>query len=427
MSIKSRKLGRFVICLLVALALAGIGFNALAKQKDEPRYPHATRHSPKSDLRDSSDQKKLQAAIDAVNSGDDTKAQEEAQKVIDSSHSKYAKGVAMQVLANIKFNEQDYKGAIDAYKKMLELNSVPNDVYYDSMYNMAAAYIADGQYQTALDELKVWREQGKRETADSYALEGNAYYRLDKYPEAIVAMKKAMSMTDKPKDSWNSILMASYAQSGQAGQASSVIEEQLAKDPTNKALAHNALVVFTQANEPDKALALLDRQKQQGMITTEEDYVSAAKFYASIAQNSAKPETALKGAQLLQEGLTKGVVKASADNYKLLGNAYMIGEDETKALQAYDKASPMASNGDIDYTRSQILGSQVQWAKARDVLTHGIARGVTHPGKAYLLLGKLNLGLKDRAAAKAAFTKAAQDAETRDAAHDELRKLSGKK
>ena len=42
------------------------------------------------------------------------------------------------------------------------------------MYNMVAAYIADGQYQPALDELKTWREQGKRETAESYAIEGNA-------------------------------------------------------------------------------------------------------------------------------------------------------------------------------------------------------------------------------------------------------------
>jgi hypothetical protein len=48
---------------------------------------------------------------------------------------------------------------------------------------------------------------------------------------------------------------------------------------------------------------------------------------------------------------------------------------------------------------------------------------VTHLGKAYLLLGKLNLGNKDRAAAKAAFTKAAQEAETRDEAKAQLAKL----
>jgi hypothetical protein len=61
------------------------------------------------------------------------------------------------------------------------------------------------------------------------------------------------------------------------------------------------------------------------------------------------------------------------------------------------------------------------------VLQKGIARGVTHSGKAYLLLGKLDLGNKDKAAAKAAFTKAAQDAETRDEAKAQLAKLGGTK
>lgn len=415
---------RATLSILLALAVALASVAAAAKdKKEEARYPDATRHAPKTDLSSQSDQKALQSAIDAVNGGDEAKAQAEAQKVLDSSRSKYAKGIALQVLANLKFNDQDYKGAIAAYKQLLDLNSVPNDTYFDSMYNMVQAYLVDGQYQAALDELKVWREQGRRDTADAYAVEGNAYYRLQKYPEAIAAMKKAIAMSDKPKDSWNSILMASYAESGQAGQASGLLDDQLAKDPTNKALAHNALVIYTQANQSDKAIALLDREQKQGMITAEDDYVSSAKFYASIAQNEAKPEIALKGAQLLQQGFDKGVVKASAENYKLLGDSYMVAQKEDQALVAYGKASPLSANGDLDYMRAEILGSQTEWAQARSVLQKGIARGVTHPGKAYLLLGKLNLGNKDRAAAKAAFTKAAQEAETRDEAKAQLAKL----
>ncbi len=428
MSKNPKQFIRAALCLLLAALFAAASLSALAKdKKEETRYPDAARHAPKSDLSSPSDQKMLQAAIDAVNSGDDAKAQQEAQKVLDSSRSKYAKGIALQVLANLKFNAQDYQGAIDTYKQLLDLNSVSNDTYFDSMYNMAAADVAAGQYQAALDELKLWREQGKRETAESHALEGNAYYRLQKYPEAIAAMKKAMSMTDKPKDSWNNILMASYAESGQAGQASDVIDQQLAKDPTNKALAHNALVVYTQAGQSDKALALLEREQKAGMISDNDDYVSAARFYASIAQNEAKPDIALKGADLLKDGLAKGMVKADAGNYKLLGDSYMIAQKEDQALAAYGKASPLANNGDIDYVRAEILGSQTEWAQARDVLQKSIARGVTHKGKAYLLLGKLNLGLKDRAAARAAFLKAVRDDETRDDAQAQLAKLGGKK
>jgi len=425
----SKQMGSWIrnaACVVLVAAFALMSLSAVAKD-EKTHYPNASRHEPKSDLTNPGDQKALQAAIDSLNGGDEAKAQENAQKVIDSSKSKYAKGIAYQILANVKFNAQDYKGAIENYQKLIELNSVGNDPYFDSMLNMANAYLADAQYQAALDQLKTWRAEGKRETADSYALEGNAYYRLQKYPEAIAAIKKAQSMTNEPKDSWNQLLMASLAESGQAGAASGVIEEQLKKDPNNKAVVHNAIVVYTLANENDKALALLDQERSKGMLTDEKDYVSAAKFYASIGQNSDKPAVAAKGGDVLAEGFSKGAVKASAENYKLMGDAYMIGQQEDKALAAYGKASPLASNGDIDLTRAQSLGSQTNWAEAKSVAEKAIARGVSKPGKANLLLGKLSLGAKDTAGAKAAFEKAKADAETRNDAEAELAKMRGGK
>lgn len=413
----------------VALLLAANGAAAAAAKKDEKStYPNATRSAPKSDLSSAADQKALQQGLDALNSGDDAKAQELLQKVLDSSKSKYAQGIALEGLANLKFNAAEYKEAIQTYKKLLELNSVPNDAYFDSMFNMVNAYMADEQYQAAQDQLKTWREQGKRETPDSYAIEGNIDYRMKKYPEAIAAIKKAQSMTDKPKDSWNSILMASYAESGQGSQASGVIDQELAKDPKNKKLIQNALVVYTQANETDKALALLDREHSQGLMTDESDYLTGARIYAKIAQESdSGGANALKGASLLQEGLGKGTVKASADNYKLLGDMYVIGADNDKALDAYNKAAPLATNGDIDIRRAQLMGAAQDFAGAKTAAEKAISRGVTHKGKAYVLLGKLKLGLKDNAGARAAFQQAQQDAETRDEAGEELKKVHGGK
>ena len=430
MNIMSINKDRWIQTLLyagVVLLFAATSVTALAKQEEKSNYPNATRSAPKSDLSSSSDQKTLKQGIDALNSRDDAKAQTELQKILDSSKSKYARGIALEGLANLKFNSGDYKAAIADYKQLLDLKSVPNDPYFDSMFNMVNAYVADEQYQAALDQLKLWRDQGKRETADSYAIEGNIHYREKKYPEAIAAIKKAQSLTDKPKDSWNSILMASYAESGQGGQAAGVLEQEMAKDPNNKKLIHNALVVYQQSNANDKALALLEREHAQGLMSDEEDYVTAAKFYASIGQNSDTPATAVKGAALLQEGMTKGIVKPTADNYKLIGDAYMIGQQEDHALGAYDKASPLAVNGDIDYRRAEILGAQQNWAAAKVAAQKAISRGPTHKGKAYLLLGKLNLGLGDKAAAKAAFEQAQQDPDTRRDAAAELSKAHGTK
>src|SRR5450432_70535 len=429
---KSMKKGSLIqgfLCAGVTLLLAMNSASAASKQDDnKSHYPNATRTEPKTDLKSSPEQKALQEGLNALNAGDDAKAQELLQKALDSSKSKYAQGIALEGLANLKFNAGDYKGSIETYRKLIELNSVPNDAYFDSMFNLVNAYMGDEQYQVAQDELKVWREQGKRETPDSYAIEGNIDYRMKKYPEAIAAIKKAQSMTDKPKDSWNSILMASYAESGQGSQASGVIDQELAKDPSNKKLIQNALVVYTQSNETDKALALLDRERSQGLITDENDYLTAARIYANIAQNTDTGATnGLKGANLLQQGLGKGTVKATADNYRLLGDSFMIAGENDKALDAYNKAAPLATNGDIDYRRAQVMGAAQNFADAKAAVQKAIARGVTHKGKAYLLLGKLNLGLKDNAGARTAFQQAQQDPETQSEAGEELKKVHGGK
>jgi hypothetical protein len=423
-------LTRAMLCGGLALLVMVNGAFAAAKKEDsKSHYPNATRSEPKSDLTSPADQKLLKAAVDAMNSGDEAKAQEDAQKILDSSKSKYAKGIALQVLANQKFNAADYKGAINDYKQLIELNSLPNDAHFDSMFNMVNAYVADEQYEAAANELKLWREQGKQEKAESYALEGNIDYRLQKYPEAIAAIKKAQSMTDKPQESWNTILMASYNESGQTGQASSVIDEQLAKNPKDKKTIQNALVIYSQANENDKAVKLLDRERAEGLLTDENDYLTAAKIYARTGQNSdtGGEQIALKGAALLQEGLSKGIVKGTVENYKLLGDSYMIAQDHAKALDAYNKAAPLAKNGDIDYVRAQVIGAEQNFAEAKAAVQKAISRGVTHKGKAYLLLGKLNLGLKDHAGAKAAFEQAAQDPETKSDAAEELKKVRGGK
>ncbi|WP_205746206.1 MULTISPECIES: tetratricopeptide repeat protein [Dyella] len=402
--------------------------SAPSKEKKEVLYPNATRTEPKLDLTSEKDQKALNDGLDAVNAQDKAKAEQILQPIIDSSKSKYAQALALQGLANLHYNEGDVKGAIDLLKRSLDNGILPNDTYFQLQYMLAQFYLNDEQYQQSIDTINKWRADGKKETAESYALQGNAYYRLEKYPEAIQAIQKAQSLTDKPQDSWNQILMASYSESGQGEKAAELAQKQLAANPNDTTAMNNAVAVLMQSQKYPEAIKLMESAKASGAFKTEKDYVNLAKLYLVTGQDSNDPKpNAAKAVAVLDEGMSKGAVPASYDNYKLLGDAAYVAEQPSKALDAYKKAMPLGKDGEVAVRAGQLMLSENKFGEAKTLIQQGIDKGVQRKGTAYMLLAEACRGLKDKPGAIAAMQKAAQQPETADKAKAWLKQANAGK
>lgn len=413
--------------LSLGLACSPVLAREHAKPKQEQQYPDATRVAPKLDLTSERDQKNLQAGLQSLNAGDSAKAQTELQAVLDGSRSKYAQATALRGLAMIKYNAADYKGAIGLLQQALTNGVLPNDDYFTVEYVLAAAQQADGQYQASLDTLAKWRAEGKKVTADSYALEGNDQYRLGKYPEAIAAVKKAQSLTDKPNPQWNEILMAAYSASGQTDQVVQLAQQDLAAHPGDPVRLNNAIGALTQAQKYPEAISLMESARSKGELTTEANYVLLTKLYFNQAQSGNNPAPdANKAVATLKEGIDKGVVKPSADNYVLLGKAEYLAGNTDEAMKDYNKALPTAKDGEPSLQIANILLSESKYSQARAMIQQGISKGVQHKGIAYLVLAESERGLKHKAAQIAALKVAAQDPETAERAKASLRKLGVK-
>ena len=384
-----------------------------AQPKKEAQYPNATRTEPKLDLTSAKDQKNLNDGLDAVNAGDKAKAEPLLQSIIDGSKSKYAQALALQGMASLHYNDNDYKGAISALQRSLALGVMPNDTYFQLMYMLAQFQMADEQYQPALDTLAKWRAEGKKETAESYALEGNADYRLNKYPEAIAAITKAKSLTDKPQPTWDQILMASYAESGQDDKAAALAQNQLNASPNDPNALNNAVAVLMQAQKYPQAIQMMEKARASGQLTKDTHYINLAKLYLITGQESSDPApNAVKAGQVLEDGMSKGVVKPSADTYVLLGQSAELANNTNKALDYYNKAEPLASDGETALRVGRLLLSENKYSQAKGQIQQAISKGVKHKGTAYMLLAESERGLKNKPAAIAAMKKAAQDPET---------------
>ena len=428
------KQGSLLKALACAAFLATLAVTpAIAKDtKDAPKqealYPNATRAEPKLDPIDKKEAESLNQGLQAAQDNDDAKAQQLLQPIADGSKSKYAQALATQALANIKYNGGDHKGGIELLKKSLDSNALPNDTYFQLQFNLAQYYAGDEQYPLAQQTLQQWRDQGKKDTAEANGLEGMIDYRMEKYPEAIAAINKAKTMTDKPNPQWDQILLASYSESGQTDQVAKLASDQLSKNPNDATALHNASAVFLQQQKYPEAIKLLEQARSNGTLNEESDWQNLAKSYMLLAQDGTDAKgNGAKAVAVVEDGMSKGKLKKSAENYKLQGDAAVIGENEAGSIQYYQKAEPLATDGEVGLSLARIQLQQEQYAAAKKSVTAAIAKGVKHKGSAYMVLAESERGLKNKPAAVAAMKQAAQDPETASKANAWLKQAAAAK
>lgn len=396
------------------------------KDQQQSKYPNATREEPKLDLAKQSDADQVNEGTKAIAAGEANKARSILKPYADgkASKSRYAQVIALQGLANLDYQEQKLDSAISKLKKALGIGIMPNDTYFGLMYELAQFYAADEQNQKALDTLHKWREEGKRETADSYGLEGVLDYQLKKYKEAIAAIQKAKTLTDQPKQNWSRILAASYAETGQGDQAIAMAKKQLAADPGDATTRHNLISLLINADKYSEAMKIMEDARANNELTTSDGYINLAKLYLQAGQNSDKDPRASadKALAVIKEGQTKGILKPDFDYYKLEGDAAITGGYNKKALAAYTKAAKLGHDGSADLMRSQLLAQENKYTASRTAAEHALAKGTKHKGRAYVLIAEAQRSLKNRSAAVTAMKKAAQDPETRTKAEAWLKK-----
>ncbi len=396
-----RNYTRILFCILVACLLAvGTAFGADKKEKEVNLYPNATRKDPKADAGSSG--KDLNKALDLLNSSKDDEAAPIIQKVADDPKAtKYAHALALQAQGQIAYDKQDNATAIKQFRAAYDADALPNNSHFSLLYQIAQLQVQDEKYQDSLTTLdEFFKATGGVNKAEAYALQGNDYYRLDKFQPAIDSVNKALSMTDKPSDNWFQILMASYTELEQYDKAAEVLKQQLAKNPNDAKMIRQLAAIYVRAKQDDKAIAVLADARQKNLLTTEDDYKLAAQVY----DQADKPK---EGAAFLKEGFDKGIVKPSYAMYKLLGDSYALGQDDAHAIDAYAKASPLSKDGNIDYIRGSLLINNDRAKEAVEALKQAVAKGsLKQPGETYILLGDSYNQLDDTANAAAAWQKA---------------------
>ena len=347
-----------------------------SSQKQDILYPEATREEPKAKGSPKL-QSKLQKLIDIYNKDDFAATRTQADEILaNPTATDYDKGVAAQLGSQAAYNLDDTPATVAYLKQALQLNSLDNNSHYQLMYMLAGLQLQEDKLDEGLVTLDRYLAETKSKKPDDLVLKGQALYQQEKYAEAIPLLKQAIESSPEPKDSWQQLLMASYAEAGQTGEAIKTAEQLAAKSPNDKKTQMNLASVYLQADKMDQAAAILEKLRASGQITEEKEY---RQLYSTYANMEGKEKEVIS---VINDGLQKGVLKPDHQTYLALAQSYYYSDQIAPAIEAWKKAAPLAQDGETYLNLAKVLYQEDRVAEAKQAAKSALEKGVKKPDEA---------------------------------------------
>ena len=347
-----------------------------SKDKQENKYPNATREEPKAKGA-AKLQTKLQKLVDVYNKDDFAKTRAQADELLANPvATDYDKAVAAQLASQAAYNLDDMPGTIAYLKQAVQLNALDNNNHYQLMYMLAGIQLQEDQLADGVATLDRYFAETKSQKPEELALKGQALYQQEKYAEAIPVLKQAIESSTEPKDNWQQLLMASYAEAGQAGEATQMAEKIAAKTPGDKKAQMNLASVYLQADKYDQAAAILEKLRSSGQMTDEKEF---RQLYTTYANMDGKEKEVIA---VINDGMQKGVLKPDQQTYLALAQSYYYSDQIAPAIEAWQKAAPMSKDGETYLNLAKVLWQEDRIPEAKQAAKSALEKGVKKPDEA---------------------------------------------
>lgn len=335
-----------------AKRLKELGRDEESKQEQQeaaPLYPNATRQSPEAKAKGKGlkELQDLQALYEKQDSaGVIAKAEAIAAR---ADANAYEKAFAFQLAGTAAADMGDEAKSAEYFKKAVDANGLENNSHFQVMYNLAVVQ-----------------------------------YGQERYPEALASLDRFLAESRSDKIEHQSLRAGILANMGRNEDAAKIYEDLMAKNPDDKRVLMNAVASYQMADQYDKANALLEAAYKRGQLTDAKELRALYVGYMNAER--------MKDAQaVIEDGMAKGVLQAGPDLAKdlmvLAQTAYYQGNDKD-AVSLYQKAAPMAADGEASLNLAKILRDQGKTAEAKAAAQQALDKGVKKPEEARAILSR---------------------------------------
>ncbi len=317
----------------------------------------------------------------------------------------YEQANVLNYIGFVYYNMEDVPNAIATYRKMTAIPSLEPQLLKQTTYTLSQLYTMEEQYQNALDMLDKWFVMETNPAPEPYILKAQNLYQLERYRDMIPEIESAMDVARKRekevKEDWYVLLNFAYFQDENYAKVRD-IQKILLQNWPKKRYWFSLAGAYTELGEDMNLIAAYDAAFTQGMLEKESEFVTMAQLYM-------QREVPFKAASLLQSEMDSGRVEKNASNYRLLSQAYMLSQEDMKAIPALKEAARLSEDGELDVRLGNAYLNIGEYADCATAVRSGLRKGgLKSVDNAQISLGMCLYNLKQYSDSKAAFREASK-------------------
>jgi len=256
----------------------------------------------------------------------------------------YEQANVLNYIGFIYYNMDDIQNAIRTYERMIAIPSLEPQMGKQTTYTLAQLYTMEEQYQKALSTLDKWFLLEPNPAPDPFILKAQNLYQLSRYQEMIEPIENAMQIArkrNKPvKEDWYVLLNFAYFQDENYKMVRD-IQKILLETWPKKRYWFSLAGAYTELGEDNNLIASYGAAHDQRMLEKDSELVTMAQLYMQA-------EVPYKAATLLEKEMADGRVPKNAKNYRLLSQAFMLAQEDERAVPALKEAARLSDDGELD-------------------------------------------------------------------------------
>lgn len=301
---------------------------------------------------------------------------------------------------------EDYPKAISAYENVLLQPELPEALQQSTLKTLAQLHFTIEDYDKALETINRLMAAISEPAADIYMLQGQAYFQLKQYDDALAPIKTAIQMNRDqgkvPRENWLLLLRVIYWEKKDFPNMLEVIKELIQEYPKDTYVLTLA-GVYSELGDTKKQLALTEALYEKGYIDGKQHAVNLANLYLLH-------DMPYKAAVVLEKEMAAGNVEENTRNLRLLSQAWYSARNDRKAIPPLVTAAEQGEDAELYMRLTQSYLNLEMWNEAAESAKAGLAAGgLKRKDTANIMYGMALFNQKKLEQARRAFQAAGQD------------------